>query len=362
MSVIETICEKTDGVMNNCLVSVIIPVYNVPEEFLNKSMSSLLAQSYDEIEIIMVDDGSEKVTADLCDVYAAKDSRIKVIHLDNSGVSRARNHGTAISTGKYVMYVDGDDILAPKAIEEAVNTAEENRAQIVIGLAQRIHAYEEFDYSVGSGGVLFLNDEKKKDLLRLVYVNSAPMELTRNYSGGYINRAPFCRLIRSELAKQTPFPEGYPIGEDAIWNLRLLNQCEQICICCNVWYGYYIHSGSAIRKFYGNRIELAEKYLNTLREENKRFCDENEIAFGKNVTIEFYCIVRFELMSKKCKLSKKEKSDLVGELVKGSPWKLMYQKNVYQRLANKYKALLTLSKRGLSRNVLWMTEKFFGKD
>ena len=121
---IETICEKTDGVMNNCLVSVIIPVYNVPEEFLNKSMSSLLAQSYDEIEIIMVDDGSEKVTADLCDVYAAKDSRIKVIHLDNSGVSRARNHGTAISTGKYVMYVDGDDILAPKAIEEAVNTAE----------------------------------------------------------------------------------------------------------------------------------------------------------------------------------------------------------------------------------------------
>ena len=348
--------------MYNCVVSVIMPIYNVPEEFLSKSMSSLLTQTYTDLEIILVDDGSNKETADLCDDFATKDARIKVIHLGNSGVSRARNHGTAVSTGKYVMYVDGDDILAPKAIEEAVSTAEENQAQIVIGLAQRIHAYEEFDCSIGSGGVLFLSGEEKKDLLRLVYVNSAPVELTQNYSGGYINRAPFCRLIRSELAKATPFPEGYPIGEDAIWNLRLLNQCEQVCICCSIWYGYYIHSGSAIRKFYGNRIELAEKYLNTLREENKRFCDENEIAFGKNITIEFYCIVRFELMSKKCKLSKKEKSDLVGELVKRSPWKLMYQKNVYQRLANKYKVLLTLSKLRPARNILWMTEGLFGKD
>ena len=105
--------------MEHCLVSIIIPIYNVPDEFLNKCISSLFAQTYADFEAILVDDGSNKETAELCDSYASKDTRIKVIHQANSGVSEARNHGTVVSLGKYVMYVDGDDILAPKEIGRA---------------------------------------------------------------------------------------------------------------------------------------------------------------------------------------------------------------------------------------------------
>ena len=101
------------------VVSVIIPVYNV-ERYIGECINSVIAQDYKELEIVLVDDGSTDSSGDICEEYAEKDSRIKVYHIDNSGLSGARNYGTAKATGEFVCYLDGDDCFAEGAISSWV--------------------------------------------------------------------------------------------------------------------------------------------------------------------------------------------------------------------------------------------------
>ena len=95
------------------LISVIVPVYNM-EQYLERCINSIKKQSYSNLEIILVDDGSTDHSADMCDTYAQEDQRIKVIHKVNGGLSEARNAGLAIATGTYIGYVDSDDWIEPQ--------------------------------------------------------------------------------------------------------------------------------------------------------------------------------------------------------------------------------------------------------
>ena len=112
--------------MHNPLVSIIVPVYNV-EKYLCKCLNSIINQTYKDLEIILVDDGSKDTSGQICDEYASKDNRIHVIHKENGGVSSARNKGLAIATGEWVLFADSDDILPNDALSyyaEVVNTYE----------------------------------------------------------------------------------------------------------------------------------------------------------------------------------------------------------------------------------------------
>ncbi len=106
--------------MNNSLVSIIVPIYKV-ELFVDECISSLVSQTHSNIEIILVDDGSPDKCPEICDQWAKKDNRIKVIHKENGGVSSARNAGLNISTGKYVTFVDGDDWVDQDYVEYLLN-------------------------------------------------------------------------------------------------------------------------------------------------------------------------------------------------------------------------------------------------
>ena len=98
------------------LISVIVPIYNV-DKYLDACIESAVSQSYRNIEIILVDDGSTDRCPEICDAWAEKDSRIRVIHKENGGLSDARNKGMASSTGAFISFVDSDDILEPEYIE-----------------------------------------------------------------------------------------------------------------------------------------------------------------------------------------------------------------------------------------------------
>jgi len=102
--------------MNRPLISVIIPVYEV-EAFLHKCIDSVIGQTYRELEIILVDDGSPDNCGDVCDEYAAVDSRIKVIHKQNGGLSDARNAGLDAASGEFIGFVDSDDHIEPDMFE-----------------------------------------------------------------------------------------------------------------------------------------------------------------------------------------------------------------------------------------------------
>lgn len=112
------------------LASVIVPVYNV-EKYVGACIESILKQTCENIEILLVDDGAKDSSGKICDSYAKKDKRIRVIHKENGGLSDARNTGAAQARGKYLFFVDGDDSVSPFMVEKAVNCAEKLQADMV---------------------------------------------------------------------------------------------------------------------------------------------------------------------------------------------------------------------------------------
>lgn len=116
--------------MNNPLVTVVVPIYNV-EKYLNRCLDSIVNQTYQNLEIILVDDGSLDNCPRICDEYAQKDNRIKVIHKQNAGQGIARNVGIANATGKYICFFDSDDYIDANMIEECCFFAERERADLV---------------------------------------------------------------------------------------------------------------------------------------------------------------------------------------------------------------------------------------
>ncbi|MBE5873478.1 MAG: glycosyltransferase [Lachnospiraceae bacterium] len=112
-------------------ISVIVPVYNV-EKYLEQCVDSILCQTYDNLELILVDDGSKDGSGQICDCYAERDSRIRVIHQENKGISAARNVGLDVATGEYIAFVDSDDFIKPEMYEVMIGAIAENDADIVL--------------------------------------------------------------------------------------------------------------------------------------------------------------------------------------------------------------------------------------
>ena len=111
------------------IVSIIVPIYKV-EPYLNKCVQSIVDQTYRDLEIILVDDGSPDICPAICDAWAAKDSRIRVIHKENGGLSDARNAGLAIATGKYISFIDSDDYIEPTFIADLHDALSRSGADI----------------------------------------------------------------------------------------------------------------------------------------------------------------------------------------------------------------------------------------
>lgn len=117
--------------MKSGLISIIVPIYKV-EKFLRKCVDSIIAQTYKNIEIILVDDGSPDKCPEICDEYAKKDSRIRVIHQKNAGLSAARNSGIRVANGEYIGFIDGDDYEEPDMYEKMFVKISENHADLCI--------------------------------------------------------------------------------------------------------------------------------------------------------------------------------------------------------------------------------------
>lgn len=200
------------------LVSVIVPVYRV-EKYLPQCVDSILEQTYTNLEVILVDDGSPDGCGAICDAYAAKDSRVKVIHKQNGGLSDARNAGMAVMTGEYVSFVDSDDMLAHHAVEVLLRIAQEKNADLVIGGHDRF----EMDPCEGADG--------REAKVRCMTNVEAMADMLQN------GCASWARLYRSELHAPVLFPVG-EINEDEAIVLHLLDRCKCVAMTDAVVYYY----------------------------------------------------------------------------------------------------------------------------
>lgn len=243
-------------------VSVIIPCYNVDKEMFLKCIDSILLQSMQDFEIIIVDDGSRGEYAAFWEDIKCKDERIRVFRKENGGVSSARNLGLQYASGEYIVYVDADDFLVPNFFQEAYEIAKTGDFDIVYGCNIHINNFD--DYVISP-----LDKEK-----HLVYLNGEELKSLRPHMVGkrlrfengllYIGRGPWTRLVKREIAVQVPFDCSLKICEDVVWNLQILDLAKKVCYAKRLWYVYNIQNGnSATKKFNPKVIAEAEAGLNT---------------------------------------------------------------------------------------------------
>lgn len=211
------------------LVSIIVPVYNTGE-YLIPCLQSLCDQSYKNLEIILVDDGSTDGSGAVCDEFARRDDRIRVIHQPNAGVSAARNAGLDAASGAYLTFVDADDGLVPEAVETALRYLRENNADVVTYGWRKVFSDDGHTEDCAES---FTCIEDIPGVLREI------LEHYSAYGGGY----PWNKLWRRSGDTPRFDPELYYF-EDLEWVVRMLLGIRRIVVCPQCLYRYRIHGGS----------------------------------------------------------------------------------------------------------------------
>jgi len=245
---------------NNFKISVIVPVYNT-EKYLPKCLNSIIEQTYTNLEIILVNDGSTDNSLSIIKEYAAKDSRIIVIDIDNGGQGRARNKGLDICTGDYIMFCDSDDWYDLDICEHLMN-------ELMSG-----------NYDFAMCGIRRIND-KGKEIIKLFEYNSK-LEVTREellrryFIDDKLLASPVNKIYNKSLFKELRYPEGI-FYEDRYISVDLFLETKQAIFTGKVKYNYYIRQGSINNKpfskadiDYVNVMIRDKEKLGGISEENK---------------------------------------------------------------------------------------------
>lgn len=210
------------------LISVIVPVYNV-EKYLSRCVDSILDQTYEKLEIILVDDGAKDSSGKICDEYAEKDSRIKVIHKENGGLSSARNTGIDAATGDYLAFVDSDDWIEQDMYEKMLGLVEKHGVKLVC--AGR--------YDVDSE-----TDQKTIGLCPPKEELISGQELARRiFIWDNIDSAAVDKLYHASLFQGIRYPLGV-VCEDVPTTYRIALNTERVAMCPVPMYNYYHRPGS----------------------------------------------------------------------------------------------------------------------
>lgn len=238
------------------MYSVIVPIYKV-EEYLTKCIESILAQTYENFELILVDDGSPDNCPLICDEYAKKDSRIKVIHKKNGGLVSARKAGLEIATGEYICFVDGDDFITGKMLETFNETIEKGQCDIVC--AEYSKYYDE-KHIVHEKQKIATGIYEKADLLAKIY----PQMLSTSdfyHFGVMPNLVTKCvrREILLDIYKN--MPDNISLGEDAAVSYPSLLKANKVCFLDYSGYMYRQNLDSMTHTYDKNLYEKVRNLI-----------------------------------------------------------------------------------------------------
>lgn len=237
------------------LISVIIPVFNVGA-YLDKCMTSVVQQSYKELEIIVVDDGSTDNSPQICDNWSVKDDRVHVIHKENGGLSDARNAGLAVATGSYISFVDSDDWLKPQFMETLMRTLKENNADIA------------------ECGVLYVDEQdhvlRKRCCQEDKVVKSKIEALCALVKENGIYQTVWNKLYKRDVLEGILFEKG-KYNEDDFWTYQVFDRAEKLVAISDELYCYLqrnssiMGSGYQLKRLDGlearfRRMEYLQKY------------------------------------------------------------------------------------------------------
>lgn len=242
------------------LISVIVPIYNV-EQYLNRCIESIVNQTYTNLEIILVDDGSPDYCPQMCDEWAKKDNRVIVLHKENGGLSDARNAGMKVSNGEYICFIDSDDWFELNAIEF---------------MYQKIQIYNCDVCSVGVTMVWDNGDNKAltKSHDEIVFDNTE--SILQSFLSGTIIQTVWNKLYKKSVVEKFEFPVG-KIYEDEFWSWKVMVNSNRLVCVDDYLYNYFqnnqsiMHGGAKFKPLFvveaGNeKIDYISKHFPKLRD------------------------------------------------------------------------------------------------
>ena len=221
------------------LISVVLPVYNV-ERYIVKCINSVLNQTYKNIEVILVDDGSSDRCPQICEKYAKKDNRVKVVHKRNGGLSDARNAGIKIANGEYITFIDSDDYVDEDYVEFLYNNIEKTNADIAIGAHRVLYdSGKIIEKATHENSIL----EPKQVLARILYDDG-------------IDLSAWGKLYKISLFDDIKFPKGR-LFEDSATTYMLVDKAKKITVNSESKYNYIIRKNSISNaKFSPKKMDL----------------------------------------------------------------------------------------------------------
>ncbi len=246
--------------MHRGKVSVIVPVYNV-EKYIDKCMESLLNQTYKNIEIILINDGSTDNCGKICDKYAELDKRVLVYHKENGGVSSARNIGLDKASGEYIIFVDPDDWIELYTVEHIVSDFLNNDTDAVF------YGYDEIldDYVIThSPDKTGIGDTREAIYQMMIGIG-------KGYYTIIANKAFKTEIFKSDVDKYLYFNKDVYVGEDGLWLTQMIKRCKTVFFDNRVYYHWLQHGNSA-----SNSKVLSDKRLSAIMAQ-KMICREIEM-------------------------------------------------------------------------------------
>ena len=282
-------------------VSVIVPIYKV-EKYLDRCIASICAQTYQNLEILLVDDGSPDRCGEICDKWKEKDDRIVVIHKENGGISSARNAALDIMTGDYVGCVDSDDFIAPYMYEELVQNLEKFQADMIFFRFQNFRSENEINYERTDKES---SEYSIRDAMHWLYASHNDI----------INMASN-KLYRRELFDGLRYREGI-LNEDAYIITYILERCKRIVKDDNVLYYRQLREDSIMGKLKKEREEFDRNSLHALfymrdRVERYRKTEDRELYSKMCMEYLHTLIMRYSSM-RKYRFDKTEQKKLYDE-------------------------------------------------
>lgn len=281
----------------NKKVSIVIPIYNTIEYQLCECINSIRNQTYENIEIILIDDGSEKYIEGICKEAELKDNRIHYYKQENKGVSSARNLGVSKATGDYIMFIDADDWLDEDCIEILQNKTNFEYDIIAFSYIKEFEKHKEL-ISVHNSNV----DGKIKSEFYKIY-------------NMHILGTSCMKLYKKEIFENCCFDEELKNAEDVEFNFRAFNSISNFFYVNKYFYHYRIQNQSAVRGFNHSMIENYEKTINKMSETLKQFNDEiNQKAYFSFLCIAYLMICLNYVYNVENKNKNKNRRKMLNEI------------------------------------------------
>lgn len=311
--------------INLPLISVVVPVYRVEKE-IKQCLNSIIAQTYENLQIILVDDGSPDLCGEICEEYAVIDRRITVIHKDNGGLSDARNCGIDIANGKYITFIDSDDYIEPDFVERLYNSIAINNCDIAI--CSHMDVYPNC--------VKLYSFSKNNQYENVMEISEAIEHML--YKNGYDVSA-WGKLYRKELFDDIRYPKGR-LFEDAATTYKLFMLSRKIVFVNYVGYKYVMRENSIVN------VGFNEKKFDLITSTNE-MCDEIDNIFPKlkNATIRRRVYANFSTLR------------LMGDVY------LNYEKEIKEmtQTINSYRKIILFDKKSPLRDKIAIFTLFFGE-